>query len=234
MLTNRQIAILFEVIAAYVAVPEPVSSGELARRGIAASAATIRADLAVLEAQGYLVQPHTSAGRIPTPAGYEVYVAHVRQYTCQVAEQRVEQFARLIAEVMADIHLAGQAIARAIASEAGQAVVVGVSRDNAYATGLSYVIVQPEFHDPAVLRAFTAAIDDLRASVAVIDAHLTDDSTVIIGTENPFGEQCGTVASRLELPEGHRITIGITGPMRMAYDAQLGLLRDVRAAVATM
>lgn len=233
-LTNRQTAILFEVIASYVARAEPVASSEIARRGVDASAATIRNELAELEAQGYLVQPHTSAGRIPTPAAYELYVAYLRRQEACLARERVAQFARLIVEVAGDLRLAGYALARAVASEAGQAVVVRVTTTDAYATGLSYVVVQPEFQDAAVLRAFTAGLDDLRDSLAAIDAHLDDDAAVIIGSDNPFGAQCSTVAGRLALPAGHAITLGITGPMRMAYDRHLGILRDVREAAASV
>ncbi|MDO8425149.1 MAG: hypothetical protein Q7T01_01385 [bacterium] len=229
-LTNRQVTILFEVISAYVEAAEPVSSGEIARRGVDASPATIRAELAALEAQGYLVQPHTSAGRAPTPAAYELYVEHIQQQAARIAAERVERFARLIAEVAADVRLAGHAIARALASEARQAVVVGIAHGDAYATGLSYVVVQPEFHDRETLYAFTAGFDDLDNTIAVIDAQLTGDAAAILGDGNPFGGQCGTVAGHLALPEGHRLTIGIAGPMRMAYDRQFELLRDIRYA----
>lgn len=246
-LTPRQTAILFEVIAEYIATAQPVASGALVRR-VDASAATVRNECAALEGEGYLVQPHTSAGRVPTPAAYEMYVEYLQRQEASglspsrrsrgqprdgggETDARIAAFARLIAEVSADLHLAVRAIARAIAAEAGQAAVVGVVREDAAAAGLSFVIVQPEFQDADVRRAFSEGIDALDDSLAAIDAQLNEDEMVILGDANPFGAQAGTVAGHLALPEGHRLTIGITGPMRMAYDRQLGLLRDVRAAV---
>lgn len=232
VLSSRQTAILFEIIAEYIATAQPVASGALARR-VDASAATIRNECAALEGMGYLVQPHTSAGRVPTPAAYELYVAFLARQEQRIAEQRVASFARLIAEVSADIHLAVRALARAIAAEAGQAAVVGVVREDAASAGLTYVVVQPEFQDADVRRAFSEGIDALDDSLAAIDAQLNGEPVVILGSDNPFGAQAGTVATRLALPEAQTVTIGIAGPMRMAYDRQLGLLRDVRAAVET-
>ncbi|MFH1430698.1 MAG: hypothetical protein ABIG71_04240 [Candidatus Uhrbacteria bacterium] len=229
-LSNRQLAILFEVIVEYVQTAEPVSSAAIGRRGIDASPATIRSELVALEHDGYLVQPHTSAGRVPTPAAYERYVEYVQQQEQRLREARVAAFVQLMREVCADIHFAGRALARAVASEAGQAVVVGISSDDTYGTGLTYVVQQPEFQDPVVLREFSIGFDDLPTSIAQVRGQLQRKTDVILGTDNPFGDQCGVVAGELMLPEGSRVTIGIVGPMRMAYDQQLGLIHEVQAA----
>lgn len=76
MLDARSQSILQLVIEAYVDEAQPVSSSAVARRGRAlnVSAATIRAIMADLEAAGYLQQPHTSAGRIPTERGLRLYL----------------------------------------------------------------------------------------------------------------------------------------------------------------
>ena len=77
MLDERKIAVLQTLIEEYIATGEPVSSGSIAREsGLAVSTATIRNDLIYLEAEGYLLQPHTSAGRLPTAKGYRHYVDH--------------------------------------------------------------------------------------------------------------------------------------------------------------
>lgn len=75
---DRRIAILRKVIEHYVATGQPVGSNHIASMpGVTVSAATIRNDMAALEAEGYLAQPHTSAGRVPTDKGYRVYVDHL-------------------------------------------------------------------------------------------------------------------------------------------------------------
>lgn len=75
---DRKIAVLRAVIEHYVSTGQPVGSSQVAAMpGITVSAATIRNDMAALEAEGYLAQPHTSAGRVPTDKGYRLYVDHL-------------------------------------------------------------------------------------------------------------------------------------------------------------
>ena len=78
MLTERQKLILQAIINDYIKHAEPVGSRSIAKMGdIDFSPATIRNEMADLEEMGYLVQPHTSAGRIPSNKGYRYYVDHL-------------------------------------------------------------------------------------------------------------------------------------------------------------
>lgn len=70
---SRKIKILFAVVDEYIVTGEPVGSKTVMKH-VKASSATIRNEMAELEKQGYLEQPHTSAGRIPTYNGYRLYV----------------------------------------------------------------------------------------------------------------------------------------------------------------
>src|SRR5258708_18255368 len=75
MLDDRKLAVLRAIVEDYVSTNEPVGSRALVdRHNLDVSPATIRNDMAVLEEQGYIVQPHTSAGRIPTDQGYRLFV----------------------------------------------------------------------------------------------------------------------------------------------------------------
>jgi heat-inducible transcriptional repressor len=75
MLDERKAAILRSVVTEYITTAQPVGSSHIARTsGMNLSSATIRNEMAVLEHEGYLVQPHTSAGRVPTDRGYRVFV----------------------------------------------------------------------------------------------------------------------------------------------------------------
>ena len=74
-LSERQREILRRVVEEYVATGQPVGSKTLVERaGFDVSSSTVRAELAELERLGLLTHPHTSAGRVPTEAGYRVYV----------------------------------------------------------------------------------------------------------------------------------------------------------------
>ncbi len=78
MLDERKTAILAAVVQEYIATAQPVGSASVARTpSIQVSPATVRSELAVLEQEGFLVQPHTSAGRIPTDKGYRYFVDHL-------------------------------------------------------------------------------------------------------------------------------------------------------------
>ncbi|MGI8492908.1 MAG: heat-inducible transcriptional repressor HrcA [Acidimicrobiales bacterium] len=75
MLDDRKAAILRAVVEEYIQTAQPVGSAHVARnRDLLVSSATVRNDMGVLEREGYLVQPHTSAGRIPTDKGYRFFV----------------------------------------------------------------------------------------------------------------------------------------------------------------
>jgi heat-inducible transcriptional repressor len=75
VLDDRKLAVLRAIVEDYVSTNEPVGSKNLVdRHNLDVSPATIRNDMAVLEEQGFIVQPHTSAGRVPTDKGYRLFV----------------------------------------------------------------------------------------------------------------------------------------------------------------
>src|SRR5215211_2040328 len=79
-LDERRASILRAVVEGYIETAQPVGSGHVARTGgVPVSPATIRNEMVALEQDGYLIQPHTSAGRVPTDKGYRVYVDHLVQ-----------------------------------------------------------------------------------------------------------------------------------------------------------
>jgi heat-inducible transcriptional repressor len=95
MLDERKTAILRAVVQEYIATAQPVGSTHVANApGVKVSSATVRNEMAVLEQEGYLAQPHTSAGRIPTDKGYRFFVDHMGTpgRLEPVAQQQVGQF----------------------------------------------------------------------------------------------------------------------------------------------
>src|SRR5699024_4917746 len=72
---ERRFAVLRAIVADYVSTQEPVGSKALVdRHNLGVSSATVRNDMAVLEAEGYITQTHTSSGRVPTDKGYRQFV----------------------------------------------------------------------------------------------------------------------------------------------------------------
>jgi heat-inducible transcriptional repressor len=75
MVEDRKLAVLRAIVEDYVATEEPVGSKALVERhGLGVSPATVRNDMAALEDEGFIHQPHTSAGRVPTDKGYRLFV----------------------------------------------------------------------------------------------------------------------------------------------------------------
>jgi heat-inducible transcriptional repressor len=116
MLTRRRDRILSIIIGEYVSKGVPVSSEVVARKGLGVSPATIRNEMVELEEEGYLVQPHTSAGRIPTDKGYRHYIESLMSYArlsqeeqflirhqFHQVERAVEEWTRLAAAILSGI-----------------------------------------------------------------------------------------------------------------------------------
>ncbi|MDE3091033.1 MAG: heat-inducible transcription repressor HrcA [Chloroflexota bacterium] len=120
-LTDRQERILGFVVQEYVENAQPVGSETLRRRGLGVSSATIRNELAELEELGYLMHPHTSAGRIPTETGYRYFVESLmEEFELPPVEQRMisHQFHQVTLDVDQWMRLAAAVLAHASHSAA--------------------------------------------------------------------------------------------------------------------
>lgn len=117
MLDDRKSNILRAVVQEYISTGQPVGSSHVAERaGVRVSSATIRNEMVLLEQEGYLAQPHTSAGRVPTDKGYRLFVdslttketldhASVQQVGefFSTAHGRLEELLRHTSTLLADI-----------------------------------------------------------------------------------------------------------------------------------
>jgi heat-inducible transcriptional repressor len=89
MVEDRRLAVLRAIVQDYVATQEPVGSKALVdRHRLGVSPATVRNDMAALEEEGFITQPHTSAGRIPTDKGYRLFVDRLTQVKPLSAAER--------------------------------------------------------------------------------------------------------------------------------------------------
>ena len=102
MLDDRKAAILRAVVQEYIHTAQPVGSSHVAALAtLSVSSATVRNEMAWLEREGYLVQPHTSAGRIPTDQGYRFFVDQLAPGTLAPAQRQAVRdfFARASGEI---------------------------------------------------------------------------------------------------------------------------------------
>jgi heat-inducible transcriptional repressor len=120
-LTARQQLILGLVIREYISAVQPVGSKTIERYGLGVSAATIRNEMAALEEFGFVAQPHTSAGRVPTEQGYRYFVERLmRESQLPVDEQRLirHQFHQVGVDLEQWMRLAASVLARSAQSAA--------------------------------------------------------------------------------------------------------------------
>ncbi len=120
-LTERQERILTLIVRSYTTRPEPVSSKALAENDLNVSSATIRNEMAALEELGFVTSPHTSAGRVPTEAGYRYFVKRLlNEVELSHAEQRAitKHFRASSADVQSWMRLAVSTLARTAHSAA--------------------------------------------------------------------------------------------------------------------
>ena len=95
MLDERKASILRAVVEEYIQTAQPVGSSHIASApGVQVSSATVRNEMAALETEGFLAQPHTSAGRVPTEKGYRFFVDNLLEPQSLEAGQAVRHLPR--------------------------------------------------------------------------------------------------------------------------------------------
>lgn len=226
-MTQRQHEILAAIVKTYASTAEPVGSLAMSRQ-FGLSPATIRAEMASLENAGYIRQPHTSAGRIPTDKGYRSYVNSLHEvYT----SERLED---VIARRVKQAGGAERAIKNAVDSLSETTHNAGVATigDGLYTTGLASLFAQPEFNVPRQVFEVARLLDNLDQWLQ--EAAPTEPVSVWIGQENPVGKSsgCSLIMARFNSPYSDRSYIGVVGPTRQNYDQVLGLVDYTRKLLA--
>ncbi|MHB8220521.1 MAG: heat-inducible transcriptional repressor HrcA [Acidimicrobiales bacterium] len=144
ILDPRKAAILQAVVSRYIGTAQPVGSQQVAgAAGIGVSSATVRAEMAALEGEGYLTQPHTSAGRIPTDKGYRFFVDHLAApgVLGQAQRQQVSQFFDQVHGEMEEMLERASGLLANLTSYA--AVVVGPGHESAVVRSIQLVGLEP-------------------------------------------------------------------------------------------
>lgn len=222
-MTDRQARILAAIIEQYAEVASPVGSSLLAKV-FQVSSATIRAEMAELERLGFINQPHTSAGRVPTDKGYRYYVNNLTEQTDSAAEKRGER--ALTARVEGG-GLPERTIRNAVDTLVELTHNLGLATigNQLYMSGLSNLFGQPEFIGGAQVQQVARLLDNLEPWLR--EAAPNEPLSVYIGAENPIGRsaQCSLIISRFRSPYSDRSYIGILGPTRQSYRDVMSLVR---------
>jgi len=228
MLTSRQKQLLCLIINDYVNTAEPVGSSSLVNKyKLKMSSATIRSEMNELEKRGYLVKPHTSAGRMPSEKAYDWFVEKHLEYAKSIRlEKVIEQLMK-----KAVYEQAVKNVAKLLAQLSGQAVIVGFKFNHAYCTGLSNLFRHPEFQEYGQVVNLTTTIDRMDDLVGQLFDEVEDDVRILIGHKNPFGTHTSLVISRFKFADREPGVIALLGPMRMDYNKSYSLIREAKEVI---
>lgn len=231
-LTERQEDILNAIIEEYAEMAAPVGSVTLAKL-FDVSSATIRAEMARLERLGLIAQPHTSAGRIPTDAGYRYYVNSLvendeRRVEEEEQDTRLTRATHAIEVRVNSQTLAEEAIRGAVNSlveltgNLGLATIGG----QLYLSGISSLFSQPEFLNPERIRSVAKLLDNLEPWLK--EAAPGEPLNIFIGRENPIGRssEVSLIISKFRSPFSDKSYIGVLGPTRQNYSRVMALVRQ--------
>jgi transcriptional regulator of heat shock response len=222
---QRQERILKLIVDEYIRTAEPVGSKFLVEKHkLEASPATIRNHMAALELEGYLASPHTSAGRVPTEKAFVYYLRHfVEPNRETVSDDRLRE-----AVEASDEELAVKTLAKTLVNLSGEMAIVSFGKNSGYYTGVANLFQKPEFSNLEVVQSLSAMMDRFDDVVSELYDAVNDEPQVLIGSENPFGEEMSAIVIKYQLPSRHVGILGLIGPMRMDYARNIGLVEAAK------
>jgi transcriptional regulator of heat shock response len=236
MKIDRRLEVLRAIVQHFVETAEPVGSNTiLVSYKFQVSPATIRNDMASLEKEGLIYQPHTSSGRVPTDLGYRLYVEELQNYE---TAQKEAKLAVEIAQKEMYIHKIKQKIHDLVALLAHVTQVASFSTvpDNSrtFYIGLSNIIRQPEFiADAARASQVIEAFEQNDRFLNILKQLDIDDSVkFFIGKENllPEIQSCTLMVTKIKYL-GHNSIIGVLAPTRTNYAFNKAALEHIRKLI---
>ena len=229
MTTDRRLEILRAIVDEYVETQEPVGSKGIAeKRALGISPATIRNEMAVLEEEGFITQPHTSAGRIPTDRGYRLFVDKLSAVKpLSTAERRaIETFL----EGAHDLDEVVKRSAKLLADITKQVAVVkypkigdSSGREMMAISGTANLARSGEDLGPALSPILEALEEQVVLLRLLSDAHPTVHVT--IGSEQQ--DMNLQTTSLVSVGYGSDASLGILGPTRMDYAGSMAAVSAV-------
>jgi len=219
-LTERQGKILNCIAEEYINSKTPVSSKALTKKyGFSIKPSTMRLEFQKLTDLGYLVQPHTSAGRMPTDKGYRFYVDNLNSKTKAGGFNQIEvedsfKFFQHLTQKIAELTSA-------------LTLTYFPAEDIVFKEGWDEIFKEPEFEDSAFIAKFMEAVQDCEKHIDEVKN--VDDPQVFIGKENKMVQapEFSTIVSKIRLPQKKEGVVVILGPKRMAYDKNVGIMNSL-------
>ena len=220
-MNERQKKILAAIVQEYTTGAVPVGSQVLgAKYGFDVSPATLRNDMAQLENDGFLYQPHVSAGRIPTDKGYRYFVEEIMEDRDLTKGEQQKLQTELLQLKAKNARLTRTA-AKLLSVLSGTVAVSGLpSRDEFYEFGLSALLEEAEEENLDDLCRLAQALDYIDERCDTLLGELRSDETkIFIGTENPIDDmnRYSMIVSPYHRRDGGRGIIALLPPKKITH-----------------
>ena len=230
MINARQQEILAAIIEEYTDSAVPVGSKILVEKyGFDLSPATIRNDMVTLEKDGFLYQPHISAGRIPTDKGYKYFVEEIMgDAELSLADQKKLQTELL--KLKAQHQRLSRTTAKLLSGMSGNLAISTMEKEFSD-FGIRELLEKPEFQEVDEFCKIVEALDYIDENVDFILKNVKEGETkIFIGKDNPIKgiNNCSMVVSPYTTKSGDKGVLAIIGPKRMKYAENKSLLNYVR------
>lgn len=227
-LSQRQAKILAAIVKLNCETGEPVASRDLVDKyDFGLSSATIRNEMAMLEKSGYIKQPHTSAGRIPTDDGFRYFVNQLMDRVKLTLKEQ-DALRKEVIQLQAVNAEIGRRLAKILASHSEQASFA-VFPEEVSAVGLSNILSNQTLppDDAQEIARFFDDLDDYAEQM--IQDYSNLPSTALIGKELKLSKSSdySMIVSGLTLPSGKKGVIGLIGPKAMQYPKNITLMEYI-------
>lgn len=228
-LTERQINIIKTIIEEFTETALPVGSVALENKyKLGVSPATLRNEMAILEDKGFLVQPHTSSGRVPTSMAIKFYINELmREKQLSVAEE-VNVKSRVWDHRFSHEDLLREAT-RVLADRTKTLCVATTDSGHAYHAGYGYLLNAVEFENLEITRELLFMLDSQQRLIEIFNRAAGNSPIhILVGNELGTGlfEPVSCVFAEIRIGD-RRGNLGIIGPSRQEYDRNIPFVRYV-------
>lgn len=231
-MNERSKTILKLIVEEYIGSAEPIGSKALMQKhGLQVSSATIRNDMCALEKEGFLRQPHTSAGRIPTEKAYVFYLQHFVEPDHKKTSR--EQLKESVITAP-DAKTALKQLAKTLVDLSGETAMVAVNPHWSYYTGVSNLFAKPDFHDIARLHMLSSTVDRFDEVLMAMFGITSPEPEIFIGSGNPFGKDMAAIVAKYPLNNHQVALLGLVGPLRMDYARNIALIKEARESLESI
>ncbi len=227
-LTLRQAKILAAIVKENCETGKPIASKDLSDKAyFDLSGATIRNEMQVLEKQGYIMQPHTSAGRVPTDQGFRYFVNQLMDRVNLSVKER-DELRREVMKLQLINAEVSRRLAKILAIHSSQASFAVLPKEVSTA-GLSNLL-QKENLSPEDAREIAQFFDNIdEYAEQMLKDYGSVHPKAFIGKELKLSKNSdySMIVSGLSLPSGKKGVIGLIGPKSMQYHKNMSLMEYI-------